>query len=59
MEAQAVLIVDLRYGELNNELTRRIFYVGCSRANAYLAAAVYKDTEEIKDAELMEKLGMG
>lgn len=59
LEAQAVLIVDLRYSELNNELTRRIFYVGCSRSNAYWAVAVYKDTEEIKDAELMEKLGMG
>ena len=33
--------------------------MGYSRANAYLAVAVYKDTEEIKDAELMEKLGIG
>lgn len=58
LEAQAVLIVDLRYSELNNELTRRIFYVGCSRANAYLSVAVCKDTEEIKDAELLLRLGI-
>ena len=58
LEAQAVLIVDLRYSELDNELVRRIFYVGCSRASAYLQVAICKNTEEIKDAELLEKLGI-
>ena len=57
LEAQAVLIVDFRYSEADNELTRRIFYVGCSRANAYLQVALFKDTEEIKDTELMRTLG--
>ena len=56
MEAQAVLIVDFRYSEANSELVRRIFYVGCSRANAYLRVALYKDTEEVKDAERMPGL---
>ena len=58
LEAQAVLIVDFRFSEIESELIRRIFYVGCSRANAYLRVALFKDTEEIKDAELLEKLGM-
>ena len=47
LEAQAVLIVDFRFSEVDNELARRIFYVGCSRANAHLQVAVFKDTEEI------------
>ena len=59
LEAQAVLITDLKYSELDDELVRRIFYVGCSRASAYLQVAIHEDTEEIKDAELLEKLGMG
>ncbi|WP_037377053.1 NERD domain-containing protein [Selenomonas sp. AB3002] len=58
LEAQAVLIVDFRFSEVDSELSKRIFYVGCSRANAHLQVALYKDTEEIKDAELMKKLGM-
>lgn len=57
LEAQAVLIVDFRFSEINDELRRRIFYVGCSRANAYLQVALYKDTDE-KDAELLERLGI-
>lgn len=59
LEAQAVLIVDFRFSEVTDELARRIFYVGCSRANAYLQVALYKDTDAIKDAELFSKLGMG
>ena len=59
LEAQAVLIVDFRFSEADSELARRIFYVGCSRANAYLQVALFKDTEEIKDAELLRKLGIG
>ena len=59
LEAKAVLIVDFRFSELDDELARRIFYVGCSRANAYLQVAFFKDTGAIKDAELLEKLGMG
>lgn len=58
LEAKAVLIVDFRFSEIDRELSRRIFYVGCSRANAYLRVALFKDTEEIKDAELLEKLGI-
>ena len=58
LESRAVLIVDFRFSELDNELSRRIFYVGCSRANAYLQVAFFKDAEEIKDAELLERLGM-
>lgn len=53
-----MLIVDFRFSEINDELRRRIFYVGCSRANAYLQVALYKDTDEIKDAELLERLGI-
>ena len=56
--AQAVLIVDFRYSEADSELIRRIFYVGCSRANAYLQVALYKDTEEVNDTELMRMLGL-
>lgn len=52
-----MLIVDFRFSEINDELRRRIFYVGCSRANAYLQVALYKDTDE-KDAELLERLGI-
>ena len=59
LEVQAILSVDFRFSEAENELARRIFYVGCSRANAYLQVALYKDTDKIKDAELLEKLGMG
>ena len=58
LEAQAVLIVDFRYSEADSELAHRVFYVGCSRANAYLQVALCKDTEEIKDAELMRTLGI-
>ena len=58
LEAQAVLIVDFRFSETDSELARRIFYVGCSRANAYLQAALHKDTEEIKDADFLTKLGL-
>ena len=58
LEAKAVLIVDFRFSELEDELARRIFYVGCSRANAYLQVAFFRDTEAIKDAELLEQLGM-
>ncbi|MBQ7551523.1 MAG: NERD domain-containing protein [Bacteroidales bacterium] len=59
LEAQAVLIVDFRFSEVDSELARRIFYVGCSRANAYLQVALFKDTDAIKDAELLAKLGVG
>lgn len=59
LEAKAVLIVDFRFSEIDRELSRRIFYVGCSRANAYLQVALFKDTDTIKDAGLLEKLGMG
>jgi len=58
LEAQAVLIVDFRFSEADNELARRIFYVGCSRANAYLQVALYRDTEEATDTELIKKLGI-
>lgn len=51
LEAQAVLIVDFRFSETDNELVRRIFYVGCSRANAYLQVALFKDVaDEMQNA---------
>jgi len=59
LEAQAVLIVDFRYSEADSELALRIFYVGCSRANTYLQVALFKDTDEIKNAELMHLLSIG
>lgn len=58
LEAQAVLIVDFRFSEMDSELSRRIFYVGCSRANAYLQVALFKDIEKTKDAEFLKKLGI-
>lgn len=58
LEAQAVLIVDLRFSELGNERQKRIFYVGCSRANAYLRVALFRDAEEAKDAGLLKQLGI-
>lgn len=58
LEAQAVLIVDFRFSEIDSELSKRIFYVGCSRANAYLQVALFKDSDIIKEAELLEKLGL-
>ena len=56
LEAPAVLIVDFRFSEADSDLAKRIFYVGCSRANAYLQIALFKDTEEIKDKKLMDVL---
>lgn len=53
LEAQAVLIVDFRFSEVDNELVRRIFYVGCSRANAYLQVAFFKDVEGMVDGEIL------
>lgn len=58
LEAQAVLIVDFRFSEVDNELVRRIFYVGCSRANMYLQVAFFKDVRDRKDTEIIEKFGM-
>ncbi|MCR5833917.1 MAG: ATP-binding domain-containing protein [Selenomonadaceae bacterium] len=59
LEAQAILIVDFHFSEVDSEISRRIFYVGCSRANTYLEVALFKDTDAIKNAELLQKLGMG
>ena len=58
LEAQAVLIVDFRFSEVDNELVRRIFYVGCSRANAYLQVAFFKDVEGMVDGEILGMFGM-
>ena len=58
LEARAVLIVGFRFSEVDNELVRRIFYVGCSRANAYLQVAFFKDMEGRIDSVLLGTLGI-
>ena len=57
LEAKAVLIVGFRFSESDSQLSRRILYVGCSRANAYLQIAFEQDIQDIKEVDLMEKLG--
>ena len=57
LEAKAALIVGSRFSEADSQLSRRILYVGCSRANAYLQVAFEQDCQDIKESELMEKLG--
>ena len=57
LEAKAALIVGFRFSEADSKLSQRILYVGCSRANAYLQVAFEQDCQDIKESELMEKLG--
>lgn len=57
LEAKAALIVGFRFSEADSQLSRRILYVGCSRANAYLQIAFEQDCQDIKEAELMKRFG--
>ncbi len=43
MEADAVLLIDVEIGKLTNPLTKRLIYVGASRANIYLETAFFED----------------
>lgn len=43
LEAKAVLLIDARISRLEESLTQRLLYVGCTRANSYLQVAVFDD----------------
>lgn len=43
MEADALLLTDAEVSRLLDPLTRRLLYVGGSRANVYLKTAFFED----------------
>ena len=45
LEAKAVLLIDIYVDKLNDELHKRLVYVGCSRASTYLQMAFYDNVE--------------
>lgn len=57
LEAKAVLLVDMPVSRLAVELWQRLFYVGCTRALAYLKVAFWEDIEPEEYSELLEQLG--
>lgn len=50
LEAKAILLIDIYVDKLDNELHKRLIYVGCSRASTYLQMAFY-DNVEISEYE--------
>lgn len=50
LEAKAILLIDIYVDKLDDELHKRLIYVGCSRANTYLQMAFY-DNVEISEYE--------
>ncbi|MDN0047009.1 NERD domain-containing protein [Megasphaera hexanoica] len=56
LEAQAILLVDGEVSRLAESLTRRLLYVGCSRAKAYLQLAFWEDIAKSEYSSLIQKL---
>lgn len=56
LEAQAILLVDGEVSRLTEPLTRRLLYVGCSRAKAYLQIAFWEDIAKNEYGSLIQKL---
>ena len=56
LEAQAILLVDGEVSRLAEPLTRRLLYVGCSRAKAYLQIAFWEDIAKNEYGSLIQKL---
>lgn len=50
LEAKAILLIDIYVDKLDDELHKRLIYVGCSRASTYLQMAFY-DNVEISEYE--------
>lgn len=50
LEAKAILLIDIYVDKLDDELHKRLIYVGCSRASTYLQMAFY-DNLEISEYE--------
>lgn len=45
LEAKAILLIDIYVDKLDDELHKRLIYVGCSRASTYLQMAFYDNVE--------------
>lgn len=45
LEAKAILLIDIYVDKLDDELHKRLIYVGCSRASTYLQMAFYENVE--------------
>lgn len=54
LEAKAILLIDIYVDKLDDELHKRLIYVGCSRASTYLQMAFY-DNVEISEYEKIIK----
>lgn len=54
LEAKAILLIDIYVDKLDDELHKRLVYVGCSRASTYLQMAFY-DNVEISEYEKIIK----
>jgi DNA helicase IV len=58
LEAKAVLVVDAKTSEMPKELTRRLMYVGCSRATSKLKVIIVDDVSQKKYVEFFSPLGV-
>lgn len=45
LEAKAILLIDIYVDKIDDELHKRLIYVGCSRASTYLQMAFYDNVE--------------
>ncbi|BAL85049.1 hypothetical protein SELR_pSRC102420 (plasmid) [Selenomonas ruminantium subsp. lactilytica TAM6421] len=57
LEAKAVLIIDIKTSELLDETSRRLLYVGCSRASAKLKVLILDDVRRRDYPEFLAALG--
>ena len=56
LEAKAVLLIDIKISELTSLLIQRLIYVGCSRANTCLYAAIHEDLPRSSYQQIIPKL---
>ena len=58
LEAKAVLVLDVKTSEMTKELTRRLLYVGCSRATSKLKVLIVDDVSQKKYVETFSPIGV-
>ena len=56
LEAKAVLLIDVFVNKLDNELHKRLVYVGASRANMYLQLAFYDSVHDEAYSRVIQAL---
>lgn len=54
LEAKAILLIDIYVDKLDDELHKRLIYVGCSRASTYLQMAFYDNVEISEYANIIK-----